>query len=252
MKSFPFDMMCNGKYCCCFAVKKRTSKTPAQDRLQSVTEQLKNVTPAQDHFQNVTTQLKNATPAQFRLPNSPTDIRNATKRIKRTETRENTVDYSRSKEDNTRKIKFQLSANNSQQAALSKPQTAARNNTVNTTDDIPSLFPTKTPGQDRLNRLRLTLKPENKFKSLNNESAQHALSVIKSEFGLSSETIDNNNQNANTSTDTDEPMDWEPCDIFEEVENIVVKEEFSKSYIIPDTNVFLDELSCIRDIIHNG
>lgn len=241
------------KYCF-FTVKKRPSKTPAQDRLLSVTEQLKNATPAQDHFRNVTTQLKNATPAQCRLPNSATDIKNASKKIKRTESRENTIDYNKSKGDNDRKIKFHLSGSNSQQTALVKPPTVFRNeiNTVNTSDDIPSLFPPKTPGQDRLNRLRLTLQPENKFKSLNNESAQHALSVIKSEFGFSSETTDNNNQKANTSTDTDEPMDWEPCDILEEVENIVVREEFSQSYIIPDTNVFLDELSCIRDIIHNG
>lgn len=118
-------------------------------------------------------------------------------------------------------------------------------------DDIPSLFPSRTPGQDRLNRLRDSLTPNGVHKP--NESAQLALSVIQSEFGLvSSSTSENGHPSAAAAAvDEDEPMDWEPCDIFERIENVVCN-EFPHPYVVPDTNVFLDELPCIKKTIHKG
>ncbi|XP_037029357.1 uncharacterized protein LOC119069413 [Bradysia coprophila] len=118
-------------------------------------------------------------------------------------------------------------------------------NVSHSSDEIPSLFPPRTPAQNRLDLLRNTLNSENA--NTPSESAQHALTIIQSEFGLSS-VASPNTCNHNTTIDEDEPMVWEPCDVFEEVENLVYSES-KHAYIVPDTNVFLDELSCIRDTI---
>lgn len=218
-----------------FAVKKRQSKTPAQDRLHNVASLHKKCTSDQQGRQrNVDTQLKNVTPAGNRLQNLATKIRNPSESMKRTAS--------------SGKIHHNQSGHNQTVTVIISPQ-KIETNALHSTDEIPVLFPPKTPGQDRLNRLRFSLDPDNQDKPMTNASTQHVLSVIQSEFGLSTGTSDNNNQS--TPMEEDEPMDWEPCDIFEQVENTVYN-ELKKPYIVPDTNVFLDELSCIRDTIHSG
>lgn len=249
-----------------FAVKKRQTKTPAQDRLQNVAAQLKNETAAQVLLRNVNRERSNETSVQNRLKDLDTTRRNegpashrsqnfatirpmALDKIKRTEKSAGRVGLNKSISVR-RNTNVTSSANTSYERAIvvDVPQAAC---TVNSSDDIPSLFPPRTPGQDRLNRFRHSLNPNNDSKPPDNESAQHAMNVIQTEFGLSTSLPHDNNQNA--TIEEDEPMDWEPCDIFERVENIVYN-DIKNPYIIfvPDTNVLLSELSCIRDTIHRG
>lgn len=236
-----------------FAVKKRLSKTPAQDRLQGVAVQLQITSRTKDRSRNVTEQLRKATPAQSRLKKLTSIIVNVSETIQRTVKPKTVADLNKPKVATVRD--FSHLANKPLQAFISTQSSASckiETNVANSTDEIPSLFASRTPGQERLNRLR-HCHPDNNG-STSNESAQHALSVIRTEFGLSGDTQSSDNSPQNTSTskmDEDEPMDWEPCDIFDEVENGVVN-EFIKPYIIPDTNVLLDELSCVRASIHNG
>lgn len=123
---------------------------------------------------------------------------------------------------------------------------AVNNATKTSVEEIPRLFPPNTPGQDRLNRLRNSLNPQNENNTINNESTRHALNIIHNEFGLC------NDNNVHPTLGEDEPMDWEPCDIFKSIENTVYKDFVNISFIVPDTNVFLDDISCIRNTIHRG
>lgn len=248
-------MNCDKLFAHFFTVKKRQSKTPAQDRLQNVATQLRNAAPAQNQLRNVATQLfTSATPAQnrlrnvdtqpknvkpFRLQNLATKNKNLSEKIKRSE--KSTADFNKSKSGHVRNTSLSASA-----VVVVKQHTLHKSQ-VDSSDEIPRLFPPKTPGQDRLNHFRNSLNPHNKNKPSNNESTQHVLNVIKSEFGLSSGLSDKET----ATIEEDEPMEWESCDIFERVENIVYN-DFINPYIIPDTNVFLDDLSCIRDTVNRG
>lgn len=254
--------LCNKKKF--LSVKKSQTKTPAQDRLQNlakqikhtaqtkvrsgnVAEQLKNTLPTKLCTENVAELLKNTTPGQYRHQNYDRRNRNNSNQlnvIKKT----NGADVNKSKSKDAENVN--TSANNIVHTAeLHTPHKSFFNNTKphDSSDEIPILFPPKTPGQDRLNQLRNSLNPDNE--NTPNESAQLALSIIQSEFGLSSAASPACN-NHNATIDEDEPMDWEPCDIFEEVENVIYS-EFKHAYIVPDTNVLLDELSCIRGTIHS-
>lgn len=167
-----------------------------------------------------------------------------------------TVDSNKSyKPDTVRKTHLNTkprNINSDKSLVLKKPH-LIRTNTVKptlSTEEVPCIFPPKTPSQDRLNRLRNSINPPIENELLKNVPTHHAhaLNVIRNEFGLS----DNNNDDVNVTLDEDEPMDWEPCDIFEKIENIVYKNIIDLAYIVPDTNAFLDGMSCIRDTIQRG
>lgn len=247
-------------------VKKSQAKTPAQDRLQNLAKQLKNSSQAKVRAGNVAEQLKKTSPAKSRTANVVKELKNSTPvqcrlqnygRKSRTESeplnviKRTKVDVDKSKLKDVQNVTTPTNnINRSVETRTPNKPCMNRSNSAVPTDEIPSLFPPKTPGQNRLDRLRHSLNSENA--NTPSESAQHALTVIQSEFGLASTTLSNvGNHIAHTVIDEDEPMDWEPCDVFEQVENVVYNES-KRAYIVPDTNVFLDELSCIRDTIHSG
>lgn len=204
---------------------------------------------AQNRLRILNTQPKVSKRIQYRSRNVNTKISPASENIKRAEKSGSTADFNKSKSDNVRNTSLNMSANNSHQTVTVATPHRVYKSQAYISDDIPSIFPSRTPGQDRLNHIRDSLDPHNEKNPSNYESERHSLSVIQSEFGLCSELSENNNQN--TTIDEDEPMDWEPCDIFERVENIVYN-DYMNPYIVPDTNVFLDELSCIRDTVNRG
>lgn len=243
-----------------FAVKKSQSKTPAQDRLQdlakhhksssqskvcggNVPEQLKN---AKSRPGNVTEELKKGTPVEYRLVDYRRKSKTESESLNVIRKTNGPADVIKSKLKDVQNVHTPTS-NTSRAVEMRTPQKPSVNH-INSSDEIPSLFPPKTPGQNRLDRLRHSL---NNSENANtpSESAQHALTVIQSEFGLASTTLPNVSNCI--AAGEDEPMDWEPCDVFEEVENFVYNESMH-AYIVPDTNVLLDELACIRDTIHSG
>lgn len=124
-------------------------------------------------------------------------------------------------------------------------------------DEIPNIFPSNHPAQDRLNQLQKNLKsnidPNVQSSNQTNQNSNDALQILKSGFGIDS--IDSANA---TQQDDDMKMDWEPSfydeatDSFMPLEDIVFKDLNESAYIVPDTNVFLDSLLCIRNIITKG
>lgn len=239
---------CHVQFLLFVSVKKRQSKTPAQDRLQNLAEQIKAEPSAKERSRYVNDLVKNATPAQkiTRKVVSPS------KNIQRLGKTTDKISLERAKSDSSkvRNIKLPSPKKSHQTPSVKTPTTLYEKeiSSVLSTDEIPSLFPSRTPGQDRLNRLRHSQNPTTDNKP--DESAQQALYVIQSEFGLLENKSTDTNKEC-TVTYEDEPMDWEPCDIFDQIENVVCN-EFSRPYIIPDTNIFLAELSCIRHAIGKG
>ncbi|XP_037051487.1 transcriptional protein SWT1-like [Bradysia coprophila] len=261
-------------------IKKSQAKTPAQDRLHNLAKELKNASQAKLRGGNVAEQFKNASPVKLRGGNIGEPLKNAlstkprgvnlAEQLKQATPeqyrllnfgRKNGTDSGRlnvikktssAADANKSKLKdvqnVTTRTNNFNRSAEVRTPHKPSTNDTNVSypsDEIPSLFPPRTPGQNRLDRLRHSLNSE--CANTPSESAQHALTIIQSEFGLSS-AASPNTCNHHATIDEDEPMDWEPCDVFEEVENFVYNES-KHAYIVPDTNVFLDELSCIRDTI---
>lgn len=247
-------------------VKKSQAKTPAQDRLQNLARELKNASQAKHRGGNVAEQLKNTSPAKLRGGNVAEQLKHVTSEQYRLlnfgrkngtdSERLNVIKWTSSASDaNKSKLKdvqnvSTRTINFNRSVEVRTPHKPSTNDTnvSHSSDEILSLFPPRTPGQNRLDRLRHSLNSENA--NTPSESAQHALTIIQSEFGLSS-AASPNLCNHNATIDEDEPMDWEPCDVFEEVENFVYNES-KHAYIVPDTNVFLDELPCVRDTIQRG
>lgn len=113
-------------------------------------------------------------------------------------------------------------------------------------NEIPRLFSSKTPAQDRLNFL------QSKIENNNSEAAtpkpmkphQHIFEVFRSEFGIKCE--DDVEMTASNNADAeDNAMDWEPSD--QPVE--IPSRSTNFTYIVPDTNVFISSLDMLRRII---
>lgn len=107
-------------------------------------------------------------------------------------------------------------------------------------DEIPVLFPPKNPAQKRLQSLQQNM-------TANHTHIENDKTLVFSDcFGM--ESVER--------TFTGEEMDWEPMDdtnySFQQLERMAVDELTESSYIIPDTNVFLDSLASIRRIIEKG
>lgn len=133
------------------------------------------------------------------------------------------------------------------------------------TADIPTIFGLKTPAQNRLTKLRKKLEADINSEMLDVEQRNdETLHVIRNGFGIKTQSDVVDAGNTITSTIQHEEnmeMDWEPS--FTEdanqtefslnfIEDIVFKDLSESAYIVPDTNIFLDSLDCIRSIIQKG
>lgn len=128
--------------------------------------------------------------------------------------------------------------------------------------DIPKIFHLKTPAQNRLTKLRKKLEANINSEMVNVEQVNDdSLHVIQNGFGIGNQLDVVDARNVSTSTvqnDDDMEMDWEPS--FTEdakqtefsIEDIVFEDLSESAYIVPDTNVFLDSLVCIRSIMQKG
>lgn len=127
---------------------------------------------------------------------------------------------------------------------------------------IPKIFDLKTPAQNRLTKLRKKLEADINSEMLNVEQVDDdTLHVIQNGFGIEtrSDVVDAGNVSLSTvQNDDDMEMDWEPS--FTEdanqtefsIQDIVFEDLSESAYIVPDTNVFLDSLVCIRSIMQKG
>lgn len=128
--------------------------------------------------------------------------------------------------------------------------------------DIPKIFNLRTPAQNRLTKLRKKLETDINSEMLNVEQVNDdTLHIIQNGFGIETQNDVVDAGNASSSTvqnDDDMEMDWEPS--FTEdanetefsIEDIVFQDLSKSAYIVPDTNVFLDSLVCIRSIMQKG
>lgn len=111
------------------------------------------------------------------------------------------------------------------------------------TDEIPPLFPPKNPAQERLKSIQQNLRA-NVTKEVHD-----SIQVFHSSFGI------NDSIQSSICDDIDEQMEWESCESpcsFQELENMVVDILMDSAYIVPDTNVFLDSLVSVKNIIEKG
>lgn len=122
-------------------------------------------------------------------------------------------------------------------------------------DDIPVLFPPKNPAQDRLRSLQHSLiVNSNENGSVHNPAQSNpnhdAARVFGDTFGIES------GKPPTCGGNMDEEMDWEPCEdstyTFQQLESMAVDVLPDSAYIIPDTNVFLDSLASIKSVIGRG
>ncbi|KAJ6648869.1 Transcriptional protein SWT1 [Pseudolycoriella hygida] len=202
---------------------KKHSKTPAQDRLQKLVTQLKNNPNAQKNLCNESKQVENTASQKL---HTPTKSKSDTKG-------DGTIDQSIRNSINF--TVFDSSLNENNVTATDK------------SDEIPSLFPPKTPSQDRLSRLRNSLNSQNEKKPPNDDTSHDAVKLFKFEFGF----LSNERNVPPAAANEMEAMDWESCEVFERVEKNSCNKLVSP-YVIPDTNVFLDDLSCIKETIHRA
>lgn len=107
---------------------------------------------------------------------------------------------------------------------------------------IPPPCSSKNIAEERLHSLQLSLS----LNAIDRDSSR----VFGSSFGI------DNAQHSSVSNNGDEEMDWEPCDdahyTFQQLESMAVDVLTESSYIIPDTNVFIDSLASIKKIIDKG
>lgn len=210
----------HNSYCVLLSVKKRKSKTPAQDRLQKFLD--KNATAVIDSVKEV---AKSAHPAK---------------------TRTSTI--------NGPIAKKSLFA--PKRSGDKKPTSNGNNKSATdggAHDDIPVLFPPKNFAQERLRALQTSLCIESGIEnsSFGRGSDHDATQVFGDTFG-----IESGNPMATCAANMDEEMDWEPCEdstyTFQQLESMAVDVLTDSAYIIPDTNVFLDSLASIRSVISKG
>lgn len=192
-------------------MKKRKSKTPAQDRLQTWIDTKE--TAVIDSFKEVSKSLT-------KLRKSSNNATAAKKLHFEKKSKQDEVDSAKLLTNGTEK---------------------------NANEQIPSLFPLKTPAQERLNLM------QNKRSDNECRGGHDAERVFGETFGIES----GKPTAAAPYDDVDEmAMDWEPCQdtnyTFQELESMAVDVLIDSAYIIPDTNVFIDSLASIKAIIEKG
>lgn len=118
------------------------------------------------------------------------------------------------------------------------------------TDEIPALFPSKNPAQNRLKLLQQQLSSD-----VVKEKSNDALQVFHNSFGI----VDTTQATVSDDKDDkdDDMMDWEPSNdtsmySLQQLEEMVVETFTDSAYIVPDTNVFLDSLASIKSVMNKG
>lgn len=228
-----------------FTVKKSKSKTPAQDRLQNliesnmaVTKSVKKMVADSTHSTSHINKRKKSTVADIilKIPHTVTESNNG--------------------DDELQCVGSALSGQpieNKDFIESAYQQNVSKQNVIanQMDDEIPALFPSKTPAQNRLKML------QGKLSSGMDDKNHDALEVFHSSFGIgeTKETTFSNNVN-DDNLGSDDIMDWQPCNndspSFEELEDMAVDIFTDSAYIVPDTNVFVDSLETIKSIIDKG
>lgn len=221
-------------------MKKLKSKTPAQDRLQSLV--VTNKALADSLREMVDPKLSTQNPNKRKKLTTANSIAKKSHTV--TKNNNNNVDVDAAKSGQPNKNKNSIESD--YQQGVCKQSICESH----TTDEIPSLFPPKNPAQNRLEMLQQQLSSnEERVVSEKNHDAVH---VFRSSFGIS------DTKETKVSNDMDEEMmDWEPSNngspySFQQIEDMVVEMLTDSAYIVPDTNVFIDSLASIKSIIEKG
>lgn len=196
-------------------MKKRTSKTPAQDRIQKLVD--KNKTAVIESLKSV------VNTERFSKIRKSTDVATTVKRV------QTAVKRPHDEVDSTKLV-------------------AKRVEKSATTDKIPVLFPPKTPAQERLKALKNNL-------SVKESDCDHdATKVFSDSFGIESAKPATLRENMDEAMDW-EPCECEDQNsnyTFQQIESMAVDVLTDSAYIIPDTNVFIDSMASIKSIIDKG
>ncbi|XP_031628221.1 transcriptional protein SWT1 [Contarinia nasturtii] len=212
------------------------------EKSKDIVKKYKSKTPAQDRLQRMVTKSKEAAKL---MANSKSTSTSPNKRKKISISKSLFIVPSRDKHQT---MDFVPSFVNKDTIEVDCEQDV-RQHCVDThkhsSDDIPTLFPPKTPAQDRLNKLQPKKLPATSSPSQKNNDL---LSVIYNGFGIETPVVDNSVEQM----DCDEMMEWDDDETysFEQLESMVIDIVSTDSaYVIPDTNVFLDSLQPIKRII---
>lgn len=126
------------------------------------------------------------------------------------------------------------------------------------TDEIPSIFSLRNPAQNRLKQLQTNLKNDSSeiLPLAINADTNESLDVIKNGFGISNNTLNRVDGQSSQHDGIEMEMEWEPIignDYeFPSLNNTAVNESNEPAYFVPDTNIFLNSLDCIRNITLKG
>lgn len=215
-----------------FLVKK--SKTPAQDRLENLI--VTNKTVAENlakliDSKSTTSNDKREKPIIHATKRSHTVTKRTTDRVESAKSNKQAIES----DDSMVSVSLQYTK---QHNAKEVEKTAS--------DEIPALFPSKNLAEQRMTSLQQKLTNGAKKQNVD------ALCVFRETFGMGDSV-----QSSNSNADMDDAMDWESSDdaaySFQQLESMVVEEELTDSfYIVPDTNVFLDSLTAIKNISEQG
>lgn len=195
-----------------FSVKKRKSKTPAQDRLQTLVD--KKTKTVIDSFKEVKSAIL---PKIRKSTNNTTIVKKALFEVKRSH---NEVNSTKSIKNGTGKSV--------------------------TADEIPVLFPPKNPAQDRLRSL------QNNLSLNDSHSDHDATRVFGESFGIESNKAAATLLCENMDEEMDWEPCQDSNYTFQQLESMAVDVLTDSAYIIPDTNVFLDSLASIKTVIDKG
>lgn len=214
MTKFVSNFLCSIEHVS-FLVKKRKSKTPAQDRLQKLVD--KNTSAVIDSLKEV---KSGSLPKIRKSTNNATIVKKVLFEVKR----------SHDEVDTPKLIAHKIG----------KSVTA---------DEIPVLFPPKNPAQERLKTL------QNNLSLNDSQSDHDATRVFGDSFGIESSkpaaaVASSSCENMDEEMDWEPCQDSNYT--FQQLESMAVDVLTDSAYIIPDTNVFLDSLASIKTVIDKG
>lgn len=211
------------------SVKKFKSKTPTQDRLPKKDALIKNKKIAESVRELVRTKsslnkIKNATIVGD-IDKKPCTVTNTL--YDKTQSFENNIDV-----HEFVNVKKQIS------------HTAIP--TIH--DEIPALFPLKTPAQDRL-------KTYHQKNATPSQKKIADMSVFHKSFGIGDISNSSALEDSDEKMDCDELMECDDDDTysFDQIESMVIDTIVADSaYIVIDSNIFLESLTPIKQIMDNG
>lgn len=195
-----------------YLVKKRKSKTPAQERLQKLAD--KNPKAVIDSLKELKSE---SLPKLRKSTNNATIVKKELFKVRRSHD-----------EVDTRKLITN---------GIGKSETA---------DEISALFPSKNPAQERLKALQSNLSLND------SHSDHDAARVFGDSFGIESNKPSASSRGENMDEEMDWEPCQDSNYTFQQIESMAVDVLTDSAYIIPDTNVFLDSLASIKTIIDKG